>query len=600
MKAALARLGNFAKPCLLFVASLWFYACASAMPGGEDVQEQQSALTAVYQINCGGGALSPFTGDQFASGGSTWTANVTVSTSGVANAAPAGVYQSERYGNHSYTFGSLTPGASYTARLHFAETKYTAAGARVFNVVINGSQVLTSFDIFAAGGTNKAVVRDFTTTASGSGQITVQYVNTLVDNAKSSGIEILSVGGTGNQAPTVATAAAANPNPTTGTTTALSVLGADDGGEPKLTYTWATAGTPPAAVSFSANGTNAAKTTIATFTQAGSYSLSATIRDAAGASVTSNVNVVVSSVSTGSAIYRINCGGGALSPFTADQLASGGSTWTANVTVSTSGVANAAPAGVYQSERYGNHSYTFGSLTPGTSYTARLHFAETKYTAAGARVFNVVINGSQVLTSFDIFAAGGTNKAVVRDFTTTASGSGQITVQYVNTLVDNAKSSGIEILSVGGTGNQAPTVATAAAANPNPTTGTTTALSVLGADDGGEPNLTYTWATAGTPPAAVSFSANGSNAAKSTIATFTQAGSYSLSATIRDAAGASVTSNVNVVVNQKLTGISLTPASAQVPVGGTRQFFASGNDQFARAMASQPPPFRGVSRAAAR
>jgi len=57
------------------------------------------------------------------------------------------VYQSERYGNHTYTFGSLTPGASYIARLHFAETKWTTAGARVFNVLINGTQALTNFDI---------------------------------------------------------------------------------------------------------------------------------------------------------------------------------------------------------------------------------------------------------------------------------------------------------------------------------------------------------------------------------------------------------------------------------------------------------------------
>ena len=43
--------------------------------------------------------------------------------------------------------------------------------------------------------------------------------------------------------------------------------------------------------------------------------------------------------------------------------------------------------------------------------------------------------------------------------------------------------------------SHAPTVATPAAANPNPVTGTTTALSVLGADVEGESNLTYTWAT---------------------------------------------------------------------------------------------------------
>ena len=38
-----------------------------------------------------------------------------------------------------------------------------------------------------------------------------------------------------------------------------------------------------------------------------------------------------------------------------------------------------------------------------------------------------------------------------------------------------------------------PTVATAAAAPPSPVTGTTTALSVLGADAGGEYGLSYTW-----------------------------------------------------------------------------------------------------------
>src|SRR5206468_3332023 len=57
--------------------------------------------------------------------------------------------------------------------------------------------------------------------------------------------------------------------------------------------------------------------------------------------------------------------------------------------------------------------------------------------------------------------------------------------------------------------NDAPTIAVAAAASPTPvTTGTTTDLTVLGADDGGETHLTYTWAvTAG--PSGTTFSANG-------------------------------------------------------------------------------------------
>src|SRR5207244_1247149 len=75
-------------------------------------------------------------------------------------------------------------------------------------------------------------------------------------------------GGTTNQAPTLATAASATPTTfVLGQTTILRALGADDGGEPNLRYTWTVAG--PSGVTYSANGTNAAKTTTASFTQAG-------------------------------------------------------------------------------------------------------------------------------------------------------------------------------------------------------------------------------------------------------------------------------------------------------------------------------------------
>src|SRR6478752_3126568 len=224
------------------------------------------------------------------------------------------------------------------------------------------------------------------------------------------------------------------------------------------------------------------------------------------------------------AVYRVNCGAGAVGSFSADQYVSGGNTWSSG-SVSTTGVANAAPAAVYASERYGNYAYTFGSLQAGASYVVRLHFAETKFNTSGARQFNVDINGAQALSNFDIFTNAGFSKALVLDFNAVASASGQIVVRYTS-VVDNAKSSAIEILSndSGSPGNQSPTIATPAAASANPVTATSTALSVLGADDAGESALVYTWATSGTPPAAVSFSVNGSNAAKNTVATFGKAG----------------------------------------------------------------------------
>ena len=88
-------------------------------------------------------------------------------------------------------FSGLAAGASHTVRLHFAEIWWSGVGQRTFNVVINGAQVLANFDIVAAaGGPNRAIVRQFTANADAAGQITIQFT-AVIDYAKSSGIEIL-------------------------------------------------------------------------------------------------------------------------------------------------------------------------------------------------------------------------------------------------------------------------------------------------------------------------------------------------------------------------------------------------------------------------
>ena len=133
-----------------------------------------------------------------------------------------------------------------------------------------------------------------------------------------------------------------------------------------------------------------------------------------------------------------------------------------------------------------------------------------------------------------------------------------------------------------------PTVASPASALPNPAGGTTVNLSVLGDDDGTEANLRYTWALAGTAPAPVTFSANGNNAAKETTATFTAAGTYDFIVTIRDTGGQTVQSNITVTVNQTLTSVTISPASASIVAGTTRQFTATARDQFGNPLTSQP------------
>ncbi len=315
------------------------------------------------QINAGGSAATPFVADTDFSGGTTTTTANTIDTSGVTNPAPTAVYQSNRYGNTTYTIPGLTANSTNTVRLHFAETYWTSAGARTFNVSINGTQVLTNFDIFAsAGGGNKAIVEQFSATASSGGAITIQFT-TVKDNAQINGIEVL-----GASSPT--------PTPTS---------------------------------------------------------------------------------APGAGSVQINAGGPAVAPFVADTDFTGGTATTTANTITTTGVTNPAPIAVYQSNRYGNTTYTIPGLTANSAYTVRLHFAETYWTSAGARTFNVSINSTQVLTNFDIFAtAGGGNKAVVEQFNATASGSGTVTIQFT-TVKDNAQINGIEVLSGGGGSTPTPT-----------------------------------------------------------------------------------------------------------------------------------------------
>lgn len=137
------------------------------------------------------GAFAPDT--PYVAGGTIATRANAIDVSAVVNPAPVAIYQTERWGATTYTVSGLNALAVYTVRLHFAETYFTAVGKRKFNVQINGAQVLTDFDIFAAAGaTNKAVVREFSATADAAGAIMIKFINGSVNNAKMDGIEVLS------------------------------------------------------------------------------------------------------------------------------------------------------------------------------------------------------------------------------------------------------------------------------------------------------------------------------------------------------------------------------------------------------------------------
>ena len=118
--------------------------------------------------------------------------------------------------------------------------------------------------------------------------------------------------------------------------------------------------------------------------------------------------------------------------------------------------------------------------------------------------------------------------------------------------------------------------------------GTSASLSVASADNIGAAGLTYTWSTTDSPLAPVTFSANGTNAAANTTATFTKAGTYNFSVVITDPASLSATSSVNVTVSQLTSAIAVTPAAATVNAVATLQFSGKASDQFGNTMNPEP------------
>lgn len=325
--------------------------------------------------------------------------------------------------------------------------------------------------------------------------------------------------GTANAAPTVATAASAKDPQVSGTGTSLGALGADDGGEPSLTYTWSTLGTPPGSVGFAPNGTNAAKSTAVSFGKVGTYDLQVTITDAQGLSAKSNVTVQVS-------------------PTLSSVVASPAS---ATVAAGSTQQFGAAAQDQFGASLASQPSFSWSTSGGGSIDSSGLFSASAN--AGGAYTITASTGGK--------------------------SGTASVTVAAAST-------------------NEPPTVATAASAAQNPVTGSSTNLSVLGADDAGEANLSYSWGTTGTPPAAVKFSANGTNAAKKTVASFAKAGAYTLQAVIADAQGLTTTSSIDVNVSATVTSVVASPASVSLMPGAQQQFSAIASDQFGFSTSPQP------------
>jgi hypothetical protein len=414
-------------------------AAGASSPSNQATATTGAAITSIA-INAGGPTVSPFVADEDFTGGGTINHANTIDLSGVTNPAPMAVYQTGRDGNFTYTIPGFAAGSSQTVRLHFAETFWNSAGSRLFNVSVNGTQVLTNFDIFAAAGAmNKAVIEQFTENANSNGQYVIQFT-TVKDNSLVSGIEITS--GASCTAPSAPSGLSA----TATSSSQINLSWTASTSSCAVTYNIfrsTTSGFTPSSGNQIASGVSGTTFSNTGLTASTTYYYLVEGTNSAGTSGPSNQASATTQAATTS--VQINAGGPAVSPFVADEDFAGGGTINHANTIDLSGVTNPAPMAVYQTGRDGNFTYTIPGFTANSSHTVRLHFAETYWSSSGSRTFNVSINGTQVLTNFDIFAtAGAKNKAVIEQFSEPANSSGQYVIQFT-TVKDNSLVNGIQV-----------------------------------------------------------------------------------------------------------------------------------------------------------
>ena len=306
--------------------------------GGSGTPGSGSSGFSTIRVHAGGGPLVDASGNAWSAdygflGGFTYS-----DSAPVANTATPALYQTQRYNTGALQYQFPAPNGAYAVILKFAETFFSSPGERVFNIVLNGQQVATNFDIVAAaGGPNTAIDESFAVNVT-NGQITIQ-LTPVVQNPQINAIEI---------------------DAGTGTTSGFTPIRVHAGGEQ---YT-----------------------------------------DSQG------------------------------QVWGADSGYSGGSIYSV-----LNAIANTGDQALYQTERYNVAApvqYQFPA--PNGAYSVTLKFSENFFFSAGQRVFNILINGQQVATNFDIVqAAGGPFTAVDQTFVTSVT-NGQVLVQLMP-VVQNPK-----------------------------------------------------------------------------------------------------------------------------------------------------------------
>jgi RHS repeat-associated protein len=137
----------------------------------------QSAVAPSLRVNAAGGLFTSVAGNAWAEDDASAplaTGGTVVTTTAAITGTDPGLYQTQREGT-SFSYTLPAPNGSYTLNLLFAEIDGNTTGQRTFNVVADGQQILTDYDIYAAsGGADTAVTKSFPVAVT-NGQFTLTF-----------------------------------------------------------------------------------------------------------------------------------------------------------------------------------------------------------------------------------------------------------------------------------------------------------------------------------------------------------------------------------------------------------------------------------------
>lgn len=152
-------------------------------------------LAAQTPVRIAAGESAPYTD----SAANIWSADadfnggsVFSTTHAIAGTKDSTLFQNERWSATPLTYTIPVPAGNWFVSLYFSENYVTGPQQRLFNVSINGTQVLTQFDIFATAGAQYTEnIEAFPVTSTGT--VTITFSPGTIQNPKIDAIQLLPV-----------------------------------------------------------------------------------------------------------------------------------------------------------------------------------------------------------------------------------------------------------------------------------------------------------------------------------------------------------------------------------------------------------------------